>query len=42
MHAALPPEDWADHVERRDRALMRLEQARRADPESFRGFSPSS
>ncbi|GLY75455.1 3-hydroxyacyl-CoA dehydrogenase [Actinoallomurus iriomotensis] len=42
VHATLPPEDWADHVERRDRALMRLEQARRADPESFGGFSPSS
>ncbi|MFB9834388.1 3-hydroxyacyl-CoA dehydrogenase [Actinoallomurus acaciae] len=42
VHAALPPEDWAANVERRDRALMRLEQARRADPESFRGFSRTS
>jgi L-gulonate 3-dehydrogenase len=39
VHAILPPEDWADHVTRRDRALMRLEQARRADPESFTGFT---
>jgi hypothetical protein len=39
VQATLPPEEWAAHVERRDRALMRLEQARRADPESFTGFT---
>lgn len=31
----LPPERWADQVVRRDRALMHLEQARRAAPELF-------
>lgn len=36
VHEILPPEDWAAHVDRR---LMRLEQARRADPESFTGFT---
>jgi L-gulonate 3-dehydrogenase len=39
VHEILPPGDWAAHVDRRDRALMRLEQARRADPESFTGFT---
>jgi L-gulonate 3-dehydrogenase len=39
VHEILPPRDWAAHVGRRDRALMRLEQARRADPESFTGFT---
>jgi hypothetical protein len=39
VHEILPPRDWAAHVDRRDRALMRLEQARRADPESFTGFT---
>jgi L-gulonate 3-dehydrogenase len=39
LHEILPPGDWAAHVARRDRALMRLEQARRADPESFTGFT---
>lgn len=39
VHEILPARDWAAHVSRRDRALMRLEQARRADPESFTGFT---
>jgi L-gulonate 3-dehydrogenase len=41
VHEILPPADWAGNVERRDRALMRLEQARRADPGSFTGFTRS-
>jgi 3-hydroxyacyl-CoA dehydrogenase len=39
VHEILPARDWGIHVSRRDRALMRLEQARRADPESFTGFT---
>ncbi|GAA2082492.1 3-hydroxyacyl-CoA dehydrogenase [Actinomadura alba] len=39
VHESLPAEEWAEHVSRRDRALMRLERARRADPELFTGFT---
>ncbi|MBC6457892.1 3-hydroxyacyl-CoA dehydrogenase [Actinomadura sp. HBU206391] len=39
VHEGLPSEEWAEHVSRRDRALMRLEQARRADPDLFTGFT---
>jgi 3-hydroxyacyl-CoA dehydrogenase len=39
VHESLPSQEWAVHVSRRDRALMRLEQARRADPELFTGYT---
>jgi 3-hydroxyacyl-CoA dehydrogenase len=39
VHESLPSQEWAEHVSRRDRALMLLEQARRADPELFAGFT---
>jgi 3-hydroxyacyl-CoA dehydrogenase len=39
LQRRLPSAQWAEHVNRRDRALMRLEQARRAEPELF-GDSP--
>jgi 3-hydroxyacyl-CoA dehydrogenase len=35
IHATLPPERWDDNVNRRDRALMLLEAARRTAPELF-------
>jgi len=35
IHETLPPEKWADHVDRRDRALMLLEAARRTAPDMF-------
>jgi 3-hydroxyacyl-CoA dehydrogenase len=31
IHETLPPDRWADHVDDRDLALMKLEQARRQD-----------
>lgn len=37
LHRTLPPAHWPDHVARRDQALMRLEQARRAAPQLFDG-----
>jgi L-gulonate 3-dehydrogenase len=39
VHEILPSREWAAHVSRRDRALMRLEQARSEDPELFDGFA---
>jgi len=39
VHESLPSQEWAANVSRRDRALMLLEQARRADPELFTGFT---
>jgi 3-hydroxyacyl-CoA dehydrogenase len=39
VHEILPSQEWAAHVSRRDRALMRLEQARAEDPELFDGFA---
>jgi 3-hydroxyacyl-CoA dehydrogenase len=35
LQRRLPSEQWEEHVNRRDHALMRLEQARRAEPELF-------
>jgi len=32
IHETLLPEDWAEHVDQRDLALMKLEQARRRTP----------
>lgn len=39
VHESLPSQEWAANVSRRDRALMVLEQARRADPELFTSFT---
>jgi 3-hydroxyacyl-CoA dehydrogenase len=36
----LPGAQWAEHVNRRDRALMSLERARRAEPELFASSAP--
>jgi len=35
VHRRFPPERWAEAVEWRDRAMMRLERARRDDPATF-------
>lgn len=39
VHTRLPIEDWSRHVAQRDRALMTLERARRADPHAFDTFT---
>lgn len=38
VHERLPSDGWSEHVARRDRALMHLEQARQAAPELFDQF----
>lgn len=39
VHAALPLEEWAANVRRRDHALMLLDRVRRTNPEAFTGFT---